>query len=195
VSVATVEVETAGGLLASGAAPAGSAVRLYVDDAFQAEVTANEDGRWAFVGELALDEGEHRLRADALATADGAVASRAEVAFEVVETIAQLDAAIPAPAGPVARPQGPGPESPPADASAAPDRAAPALPEAAPAPLPDTVTIRRGDNLWIIARRVYGAGIRYTTIYEANRDQIRDPDLIYPGQVFILPPPDPAWSR
>jgi len=47
--------------------------------------------------------------------------------------------------------------------------------------------IRRGDNLWTIARRVYGAGMRYTTIYEANTEQIRDPDLIYPGQVFDLP--------
>ncbi|WP_029042467.1 LysM peptidoglycan-binding domain-containing protein [Cucumibacter marinus] len=47
--------------------------------------------------------------------------------------------------------------------------------------------IRRGDNLWTIARRVYGRGIRYTTIYQANQSQIRDPDLIFPGQVFDLP--------
>jgi nucleoid-associated protein YgaU len=47
--------------------------------------------------------------------------------------------------------------------------------------------IRTGDNLWTIARRVYGAGIKYTTIYEANNGQIRDPDRIYPGQVFDLP--------
>jgi hypothetical protein len=47
--------------------------------------------------------------------------------------------------------------------------------------------IRRGDNLWTIARRVYGAGIKYTTIYQANTGQIRDPDRIYPGQVFELP--------
>jgi nucleoid-associated protein YgaU len=47
--------------------------------------------------------------------------------------------------------------------------------------------IRHGDNLWTIARRVYGRGIKYTTIYTANSDQIRDPDLIYPGQVFDLP--------
>lgn len=47
--------------------------------------------------------------------------------------------------------------------------------------------IRRGDNLWTIARRVYGEGVRYTTIYQANREQIRNPDLIYPGQVFALP--------
>ena len=47
--------------------------------------------------------------------------------------------------------------------------------------------IRRGDNLWTIAKRVYGQGIKYTTIYEANTGQIRDPDRIYPGQVFGLP--------
>ena len=47
--------------------------------------------------------------------------------------------------------------------------------------------IRRGDNLWTIARRVYGEGVKYTTIYEANTGQIRDPDRIYPGQVFDLP--------
>lgn len=47
--------------------------------------------------------------------------------------------------------------------------------------------IRRGDNLWTIARRVYGQGIRYTTIYQANQSQIRNPNLIYPGQVFDLP--------
>ena len=47
--------------------------------------------------------------------------------------------------------------------------------------------IRSGDNLWTIARRVYGSGYRYTQIYGANREQIRDPDLIYPGQVFDLP--------
>lgn len=47
--------------------------------------------------------------------------------------------------------------------------------------------IRGGDNLWTIARRVYGEGVRYTTIYQANTGQIRDPDRIYPGQVFDLP--------
>jgi len=50
--------------------------------------------------------------------------------------------------------------------------------------------IRRGDNLWTIARRVYGDGVKYTTIYEANNGQIRDPDRIYPGQVFDLPTAD-----
>lgn len=50
-----------------------------------------------------------------------------------------------------------------------------------------SVIIRKGDSLWRVSRRRYGEGVRYTTIFEANRDQIRDPDLIYPGQVFAIP--------
>ncbi len=49
------------------------------------------------------------------------------------------------------------------------------------------VVIQPGNNLWTIARRTYGAGPRYTVIFDANADQIRDPDLIYPGQIFVLP--------
>ena len=47
--------------------------------------------------------------------------------------------------------------------------------------------VQPGQNLWRIARRSYGAGTRYTVIYLANRDQIRDPNLIYPGQMFAMP--------
>lgn len=50
-----------------------------------------------------------------------------------------------------------------------------------------SVIIRRGDNLWTISKRTYGHGLRYTTIYLANRDQIKNPDLIWPGQVFVMP--------
>jgi nucleoid-associated protein YgaU len=52
------------------------------------------------------------------------------------------------------------------------------------------VVIQPGDNLWTIARRTYGEGWEYTLIYRANRDQIADPDLIYPGQVFVVPEED-----
>ena len=50
-----------------------------------------------------------------------------------------------------------------------------------------SVIIRRGDTLWQISRRIYGKGVRYTTIYLANEDQITDPDRIIPGQVFGVP--------
>ncbi len=49
------------------------------------------------------------------------------------------------------------------------------------------VVIQPGNNLWNIARRLYGSGYQYTVIYQANKAQIRDPDLIYPGQVFTTP--------
>lgn len=47
--------------------------------------------------------------------------------------------------------------------------------------------VQRGNNLWQIARRTYGNGVRYLMIYSANLGQIRDPERIYPGQVFKLP--------
>lgn len=49
------------------------------------------------------------------------------------------------------------------------------------------MVVQPGQNLWRIARNTYGRGVRYTVIYAANRDTIRDPRLIYPGQVFALP--------
>ena len=51
----------------------------------------------------------------------------------------------------------------------------------------NTAIVSRGDSLWQISRRTYGHGIRYTVIFDANTPQIRNPDLIYPGQIFVLP--------
>jgi len=76
--------------------------------------------------------------------------------------------------------------------------AAPALPTPPPAGVNEVlgpklesvdsaVIIRRGDTLWRISRRVYGRGVRYSTIYLANQTQIEDPDRIWPGQVFKVP--------
>lgn len=49
------------------------------------------------------------------------------------------------------------------------------------------VVVQPGNSLWRLAERTYGQGLRYHTIFEANQDLIRNPDLIYPGQVFRLP--------
>ncbi|GAA0286438.1 LysM peptidoglycan-binding domain-containing protein [Rhodovulum strictum] len=49
------------------------------------------------------------------------------------------------------------------------------------------ITVQPGFTLWGIADRTYGSGIQYVKIFSANRAQIRDPDLIYPGQIFTLP--------
>jgi nucleoid-associated protein YgaU len=59
------------------------------------------------------------------------------------------------------------------------------------------IVVQPGNNLWRIARSTYGRGTRYTVIYQANKDQIADPNKIYPGQVFALPTaaqPAPAPS-
>ncbi|MFN4090380.1 MAG: LysM peptidoglycan-binding domain-containing protein [Alphaproteobacteria bacterium] len=54
----------------------------------------------------------------------------------------------------------------------------------------EIAVVQPGNSLWRIARRTYGQGTRYTVIYEANRPQIRDPNLIFPGQIFSLPKAD-----
>ena len=58
-------------------------------------------------------------------------------------------------------------------------------PAAEPAPI--QITVQPGFTLWRIARDNLGDGVMYVQVFEANKDQIRDPDLIYPGQVFTLP--------
>lgn len=69
-------------------------------------------------------------------------------------------------------------------------REAPAVLEAASAenngPI-KAITVQKGATLWAIARERYGSGDLYVRVFEANKSAIRDPDLIYPGQVFDLP--------
>lgn len=73
-------------------------------------------------------------------------------------------------------------ESPEALASAQPEAEA----SAEPAPI-SQVTVQAGDTLWAISRERYGDGLLFIRVFEANRDAIRNPDLIYPGQIFTIP--------
>jgi len=106
----------------------------------------------------------------------------------------------PKPSGATSQPrQSASAETPPSGPAAAPQSPAGAPPEAAaaaPAPADaanavvhyvDTKKVVRGDSLWRISSDFYGNGLRYKQIYEANASQIRDPWLIYPGQIFVLP--------
>lgn len=63
----------------------------------------------------------------------------------------------------------------------------PADQEAAPAGAQRTYTVKSGDTLSKIAQREYGNAGDWRKIYEANKDTIKNPDLIYPGQTFIIP--------
>lgn len=58
---------------------------------------------------------------------------------------------------------------------------------AASKPSGQNYTVKSGDCLWNIAKKYYGNGSKYTTIYNANRDKIKNPNLIYPGQVLWIP--------
>lgn len=55
------------------------------------------------------------------------------------------------------------------------------------APITRTYTVVKGDSLWSIAKKMYGNGAKYTTIFEANKDKIKNPSLIYVGQVLTIP--------
>ena len=49
------------------------------------------------------------------------------------------------------------------------------------------ITVQPGNTLWGIARQKYGRGVLFVRVFEANTDRIRNPDLIYPGQIFSVP--------
>lgn len=55
------------------------------------------------------------------------------------------------------------------------------------APTTRTYTVKKGDCLWKIAKKYYGNGNQYMKIYNANKNKIKKPSLIYPGQVFVIP--------
>ena len=95
---------------------------------------------------------------------------------------ATAEAPAPAPAEAAATPATPAQETAAAAAAApAPESASPA------APREGRIVIQPGNNLWRISRVLYGTGSKFTMLYEANKDQIRNPNLIYPGQVFKTP--------
>jgi nucleoid-associated protein YgaU len=58
-----------------------------------------------------------------------------------------------------------------------------------------TAVVSRGDSLWRISQLTYGAGTGYAIVYKANRNQIRNPNRIYPGQIFVLPVKDAEKRR
>ncbi|MZQ88198.1 LysM peptidoglycan-binding domain-containing protein [Frigidibacter albus] len=124
-----------------------------------------------------------------------AVASDEIAAEPAAETVAAgLPEIAAAPAEPAALATGAVPQAPAVLAAVEADGAAEAPATAAADPLPTPqliqVTVQPGFTLWAIATDNYGDGFAYVRVYEANKAQIRDPDLIYPGQVFTVPEQD-----
>jgi nucleoid-associated protein YgaU len=185
VVVEAVEIEPGGKFHASGRARPGAAVRLYLNDAFVASVTAGADGRFAVTINEGVARGSYRVRLDEVEPGSGAVRARAEVPFNVPDTV--VTASVPAQAAASKRPDVAASQQlqlAAAGTTVLPDGGSPST---AVVPKIVTTTVSRGDNLWRLSRLTYGAGTRYAVIYKANRTQIRNPDLIYPGQILVLP--------
>ena len=186
--VRSVELENGSGFYAIGAAPPGAELHVYLNDSHLTDVVASADGQWSMKVRHGLTGGHYVVRVDG--SGDGTtIVTRAEVPFDIPSAMAQGDHGA----------------SPRAQVALAPPQrviagAQPLLPVAHAGTgkmgSPDavigevsTASVRSGDNLWDISRIRLGQGRRYTRIYAANAVQIRDPRLIYPGQVFVLPTP------
>lgn len=187
----------------SGKGAAGQTMRIYLDGGVVGEAPVSMAGQWhAVLGDV--EPGLYTLRLDQLDAA-GKVTARFETPFkrDTAEALAALIAPSPqtgaqtgtqnatAPqvaAAPVAG-QSVGSSDPAATPAvdAEPRVASPAAPLAPAVVEQVTITVQPGYTLWGIARETFGDGVLYVQVYEANRDKIRNPDLIYPGQVFSLP--------
>ncbi len=185
VVVETVETEPGGKLHVSGHARPGAAVRLYLNDSFVSSVIAGADGRFAVTINEGVVPGSYRVRLDEVESNSGTVHARAEVPFTVPDTL--VTASVPTHATASKRPETAAAQQPQLAATASTVPSDEGSPSAVVVPRIATTTVSRGDSLWRISRLTYGAGTRYAVIYKANREQIRNPNLIYPGQIFVVP--------
>ena len=217
VTIDTIAYPTPETVQFGGRGTVGNFIRLYLDTAPLGDpATVGADGTWNLT-QTGIAPKIYTLRADevdgagtvisryetpfkretpeALAAANGTAPAAAETAAPAAETAAPAPAADGTATTETATA---------ADAdTASTDTTAQATTEAAPAAkvatatetAPETatpaasvtVTVQPGFTLWGIAKRQLGQGIMYVQVYEANKDKIKDPDLIYPGQVFTLP--------
>ena len=178
VLVEAVEVDS-GRIYVAGAAKPGAKVQVYVNNEPVGITRGTLDNRFLLTEKYDLKPGRHSVRADVISAGSGKVTARAEVpllhqplAAKPETEVAQVQVA--------ANNQ---------NAQPADDSVASSSDDQTVDPIRtgSSIIIRPGDNLWRISRRTYGEGVRYTTIYNANRDQIRDPNRIYVGQIFKLP--------
>ena len=209
-SIDTISYTASGDVQLSGRAGSDMVVRIYLDNAPLIDVMADETGLWASTMPP-ITPGIYTLRVDQLA-ADGTVSASVETPFKretqdalaaatqapdtAVEIAVAEPATEPAPAADLAATATPA--KPPVDpaVTATAEPAVPALAETIAAPVasaaakptpPVSITVQPGFTLWGIASQQFGDGVMYVQVFEANKDKIRDPDLIYPGQVFVIP--------
>ncbi|MER8867616.1 LysM peptidoglycan-binding domain-containing protein [Mesorhizobium sp. M0751] len=186
-------------IFVAGLADPGRKVRAYANDILLGDAKTSPDRHFLVEATRDIPVGTYTIHVDALGADGVTVVARAAVPFErepgeAVAAVAPAEPNAPAtkaaPATAVETPAtAPTPTTEaPAEMAATtpsgetPETVAPKLEHADGA-----VIIRRHDTLWRISRRVYGQGMRYSTIYLANQDQISNPNRIWPGQVFKVP--------
>ena len=176
VAIQSVEADAAGGLVAKGSAGPNATVRLYLNGADVADAKTRSDGRWSLTIKHGMTPGGYVVRAEEINPGDASVAASADRPFDYPAPPASVGAPAPATAAPVAAASAGQPQAPSADV------------------VVDTVQTARvvtGHTLWALSQNYYGDPTRYPVIYEANKSQIHNPNLIYPGQVFVVPKFEP----
>jgi nucleoid-associated protein YgaU len=167
-----VRVSPGGALVIAGRAAPRAEVTVLDGDDELGKVMADGNGDWVLLAEKELPSGERSLTLRAQLPGRNPVTSEQPLVLVLPKrTAPTTELARPLPAT-----QGSG-------SSLAQGQQPPAAGDASGA----TIIVQPGHSLWRIARERYGSGPRYETIYDANRDRIRNPDLIYPGQSFTLP--------
>jgi nucleoid-associated protein YgaU len=179
VVVEAVEVDAGGKFHVSGQARPNTPVRLYLNEALVASVTSGDDGRFAITINEGVRPGNYRVRLDEMEAKSGKVSARAEVPFNVPDKVVTGSVADSSKRAE----SGGGPQLAAAGNTAVPGGSSSAV----VVPKIATTTVSKGDSLWRLSQLNLGAGTRYAVIYKANKEQIRNPNLIYPGQIFVMP--------
>ncbi len=172
-----VSADDAGMLVAAGKAQAGATILLQNGAQTLGETKADANGEWVLTLERPLPAGDYSL---SLLSVHPKTQERVPGEHRYALTIAprakgapaQVQTAAAIPAHPVAA------------------RQAAAAPAASEHPLKNAATVaavKRGDTLWAMAHRFYGNGMRYSEIAGANKEQIKDPNLIFPKQQLAIP--------
>ena len=184
VTIEAVEIEGRKIFLAGVANPH-RRVRAYINDVLLGDAETSPAGRFLIEAERDVSVGDHIIRVEVLGPDGVEVIADATVPFkrELGEAVAAVAPTAPNAAVSTPAPNGTTMEK---GGAAASEELALKLQS-----VENTVTVRRGDTLWRISHRVYGRGVRYSTIYLANRAQISDPNRIRPGQVLNVPETTP----
>jgi nucleoid-associated protein YgaU len=183
VAIQTVEADAAGGLIARGSAEPHATVRLYLNQAPVADARTQSDGRWSLTIRSGMTPGDYLIRADEV-TGGSTVVASAGTPF------AYPEAPAPAPASPSAPPSALTESLAAASLAAASAGGAPSPAD----PVIDSVQTKRvvsGHTLWALSQNYYRDPTRYPVIVEANKWEIHNPNLIYPGEVFVVPKFEP----